>query len=1058
MAQAVQIQITVDGSQAQQALGQIDNALSSVGIKGQSSFKQAGDAAKTAGGHFTTSLDAVRLLSQEFGFRLPRAIESMLARVPQVTSALSGMLGVMASIAAAEVFVRVAQGVYKAYNEYISLNAQADKFYETLKKTQEQDVVNTRSIETTQMRSGMAQRGARVSQGAAQVFHGSALGDFVQGNIAGALADLAISHSLAGDAVKSESDLIKLGKVDLDQTHQRALAQIELNHAMDSALGPRARAAAEARKKIQIDAENREFDRRQEQYYGNPSAANAGASDQQIKDAQARAAQTAQDIMLDRKERDERIAAHNEAVNAGLEGEAKYLAQRDEAIATIVRKYKDGEITMQTARSVTASLERKYDNERTLRLERLIDESNQIAAQAANAGLHGAGLIQSQLQEQLAGIDKRQRVFSGGDALSPAAQAAFDKERTAAHTVATQKLTELEDNFADHVRSLTDGRVSASLNAYQKIDSEAQKQVSDLQKLYDDDFKNAQLSDAQKLQAERNLQAGISAIDSAANAQKQQLDARNREEDMRFDQEAAAAERRVKEDGINGWVASYRNALVEIQADEQQRLQKLQDDVTKEGLTWPEAEKRRSDIIRTTNAQIADANLQMQHQIANTLQEAFTNPVEFIKSRMERMFFEIIAAWIMRMNMFKGLFGQTMGSLQPGGSGASAGSGLGGILGAAGSLMPGMSGTRGIVNGSPSAASIYAPAGSGGSSAASTISNISSTASTIGGLIPGASSSSASWDPLLKNAQDVTGTAGAASTSLASRANFAVGAAGVGLGGYTGFQSTLDAFKSGDPLKGAMGDASAGATIGMMAGPVGALVGAAIGAGVGATAGLVGMVGGESRKLGARDYYEKNVFPQLEQSMTMTNADFQSAMSSVGNTATQAMAYMQLHFGRDAADWVQSNYMQKEVTRVLQSIEDKAGGGRQYLMRSASQYHSGGVISGFGDLATSGNEGFIHAMLNETVMNPSASALHGNVLSAMNGGAGVSDVAAMYLAQARPSVSMPSASSGGDTHHWTVNALDASSFSRFLRDGGAQQIVKHVNRYASQYAGDGING
>jgi hypothetical protein len=285
-----------------------------------------------------------------------------------------------------------------------------------------------------------------------------------------------------------------------------------------------------------------------------------------------------------------------------------------------------------------------------------------------------------------------------------------------------------------------------------------------------------------------------------------------------------------------------------------------------------------------------------------------------------------------------------------------------------------------------------------------------------------------------------------------------LGIAGVvGTAGYTAEQSTVKAFDNGDPLSGAVGDASAGAAIGSLFGPEGTLIGAGIGAGVGAAAGLVGLVAGEGGNLAARSYYEQSVLPTLESDMSNPNGDFQSADSSVGTTSSQALAYMTQKWGKSAADWVNVNYMQKEVNAVLQRINDVAAGGHQYTTLSASQFHTGGTISGFGSLGTSSNEGFIHAMLNETVMNTQASTAHGPVLSAMNSGASASDVASMYLAGANPSGGTAPAAAG-DTHNWSVNALDAKSFSSFLKSGGAQLIVKHTNTYASEYAGDGISG
>ena len=216
------------------------------------------------------------------------------------------------------------------------------------------------------------------------------------------------------------------------------------------------------------------------------------------------------------------------------------------------------------------------------------------------------------------------------------------------------------------------------------------------------------------------------------------------------------------------------------------------------------------------------------------------------------------------------------------------------------------------------------------------------------------------------------------------------------------------------------------------------------------------MAMGEAGNLGARGYYQQSVLPTLEADMNTSGGDYQSAAADVGKTASDAMAYMSGHFGTLSAQWVNANYMQKEATLVLQRIEDSAKGGRQYTTLSASQFHTGGTISGFGSLGTSGNEGFVHAMLNETVMNTQASGTHGPALSAMNSGASAGDIASMYLAGAKPS-GAASSPSGGDTH-FHIHTLDTKTMDSWLKNGGARQITKHQNTYAGQYAGDGISG
>lgn len=1090
MASVVSIKIVVDNGQALPSIDQLNQGLASVGVKGTASFAQASAGADRMKGHVSTGLDSVRLLSQEFGLRLPRAIEAMLSRMPAVTTALSGLLGVMAGIVALQVFVHLAEEAHRLYTEYISLTAIQEKYLDGLDKARIADIGNTHSLETTKQRLALeTQIAAQLHEQARTIFTPATL--FHAGT--GTQADRLRAHDLEKKATEAdEARNVLARKLAVDDTHAAAMAQIELNHASDGELVGRQKVNAEMQKKIQLNAEERRNSIAQDRQFGNVTNPNSGAAEQQNKDAQARMEAAAQNTIAGRESALAIMKARDAATQAGLSGEDLYRQKMLDDIKEITRQLENQGKAAEIPASVR-TINEKYFADAS---ERFVKAQNEgaLAIQKANAsGLKGGARISAEHDISV----------NEANTKDPATASQL---RLAAGVEEIQKQQELQDSFADHVKALEDSRLEASLNAFEKINGGAQKEMDALAKLYEDDTKNAQLTDAQKQQSASNLQAGITAITGAAQQQRQELAERNAADDLQYAQQAAEAERRVRANGITGWITSYKDGIVEIQAQEAARLAKLQEDVTKEGLTQQEALQRQQDITREANANIAEQNQQMQEKIAGDLQSAFTNPVDFIKSQMEKMFFEIIAGWIMKMNIFKNLFGQTMGSLAPGApTGAT---GAGGFTGTIAQAIPGM---RGIVNGSPSVSSIYGPASTsaGGASSSSgsaprlipaaatyttgggfgaggfgnALGNIHSAASTLG-QIPGfrglTNASSLSSIPgtrgivngTVTNGDNDLFTAGISDAQAQAAINSGtigtqpggglqqgLGIAGtVGTAGYSAEQTTVKAFESGNALQGALGDAASGAAIGSVIAPgIGTAIGAGIGAAVGASAGLLGMVTGEGGNLAARDYYEKNVLPTLESLMTSTG-DYQTDVSNVGKTAGDAVAYMQDHFGRSAAHWVENNYLDKEAAKVLKRIEDTAAGGRQYIGKSAVQFHTGGTIAGFGDLATSSNEGFIHAMLNETVMNPAASMTHAPYLSAMQSGASHADIAAMYLAGAKPS-SSSSSPSGGDTHHhWNVNALDAKSFDGFLKNGGARQITKHTNNYNSQYAGDGISG
>jgi len=1124
MASVVSIKIVLDNAQALPEIDKINEGLASIGVKGTASFNKAGAAATRMGGHVSTGLDSVRLLSQEFGFRLPRAIEAMLARIPAVTNALGSLLGVMAGIAAAQVFLHVAEEVYKAWNEYVSLNAQADKFYETLKKTAQEDVVNTRSIETTHRRLDQATSTATNSARAAQTFHSGGFSELLQGNMAGGIADLVGAHGMSTDAVTGQSDMIKLGKVQLDQTHQQALAQIELNHGKDAELVGQQKINAELAKKTQIAAEDRSFDRKQEMYYGNPSPGNAGAAEEQMKVQTAQAEAQAQTDVAGREGALAIMKAQDAAAQARLSGEDLYFRKAQDDQRELARELaNNGKAAEIPAR--VQEINEKYFADMSERFVKMQNEGA-LAIQKANASaLTGAARINAEHD------------ISVGEANTKDPEIAAQLREAAANEQ-NQKLLELQQQFSERMGTIEESRTDATLNGYARIDAAAQKEIDRVNEDFTKSFGGGDPSSASTVAAEKEKQTAITTIQNDANTQRLELTTRNNDETLRYDQQAAEAQKRVRENGVNGWVASYKDGMAEIQAKDAEQTAKLKQELDTRQIDQATYDRRKVDVDSEANAEISEQNQQMQQKIAGDLQAAFTHPVDFIKQQMEKMFFDIVAGWIVHLNAFQSLFGQSMGSLQPGQPTGATGHG-----GFASTIAQAIPGARGIVNGHPNTSSIYESAGSssttnagggynGGSGTASSaaaiasgggsshggggfgvgaalgdLNSVSGTLSAVtnaggfGGASPantssltGAQASQADNTSFGDNGEDggfagsLTGdsdsmtmarqagangtddSVGTAASQQVQGSNAAAAGAGgnslakglgllgvVGTAGYSAEQSTVKAFDTADPLSGAIGDASAGAQIGSLFGPEGTLIGAGVGAAVGASAGLLGMAMGEGTNLGARSYYEKSVLPTLEGDMTNPGGDYQSAVSDVGKTASDAMAYMSTHFGAPAARWVNANYMQKETAAVLTRIEDTAKAGRQYTTRSAAQFHTGGTIHDFGSFGTSSNEGFIHAMLGETVMNTQASNTHGAALNAMQGGATTSDIASMYLAGSKPTSS--GGQSGGDTHHhWDVNTMDAKSFERFLKDGAARQITKHVNTYASQYAGDGISG
>lgn len=113
---------------------------------------KAGQVSGQMQGHMATSLDGVRLLSQEFGLKLPRALEAMISRMPALSKAISGVLGGLAGLAIGEVGFRVGKEVYDLYRNWLSVDGAVERYEESLKKAADAGLTQFDSLETAKLR------------------------------------------------------------------------------------------------------------------------------------------------------------------------------------------------------------------------------------------------------------------------------------------------------------------------------------------------------------------------------------------------------------------------------------------------------------------------------------------------------------------------------------------------------------------------------------------------------------------------------------------------------------------------------------------------------------------------------------------------------------------------------------------------------------------------------------------------------------------------------------------------------------------------------------------
>ena len=1069
---AAAITISVIDANSAATVQEINQELTSMGEAGLAGGAAAAEGLDQVGTHALTSLDNVRLLRDDLGIRIPRAMEKAIAS----SSLLSGAIGALGSgfiaLGAVEIIGRMATSIYDLYEKWIDVEAAADEYTKTVKKNQDADFINVRSIEDAKLRIDEATSAMTNAREAAQALHSAGVAEIFSGDVAGGAGMLAAAHSAAASSVKSGEQANALDPKQIELQHQLNLEQIEANHATDGALQGQAKITAELQKQLAIHAEDQKYTRLQDRLQGNLTSPDSGQALQDAKDREARGKAAADEIELARTTNEEIIKLHNEAVNSELQGSALYTAQEQQAIDELIRKGRERGLSDQQIAQETAAVKEKFDNEEAVRLNKLWTESQQQLRTAQTAGLTGVAKIQADQ------YDRMQQINTNPE--SSENPAAAENLRVAANLKADQEITAAQQQFNERMNELSDSSGNYMISGYAKISAEARKHIDELEKLFREYYGQLAADDPLRVAAEAQVQAQITQIDSQADRERQQLHQKTMNDLTKEEQLAAR-------DLMPPWQAAQQN-IVDQYND---RVKKAQDALNQELASNKLTATQLQQVWREYFADVEAAGaveaaalekqaMETRDKMASSLSELFKNPASTIEKDAEDLMMKILANWLMQSNVFKGQFGgilnfllggsadlPTTGSLhdQLGavfGSRGSAGGSMS-TLSSAGTTLNTAGGTLSTAaNAQLAAASALQSAstqlsmgsGSGGPGGLEGLFNLgdggsdssSIPAGGIGfGFTPGLSSGGSG----LGNLEEADPTAGQGTSALTSSAgtlggggNKYLGAAGAAITGGIGL---YNAYENSDPLGGALSGAMSGAAIGSMFGPEGTVIGALVGGVAGLVAGLFGDKGAGK----AKDYDKNTVQPELQKDMEDYDAgrtgynqvakDFNDLMTSAQSQTAS--------WGSGARSWY-DNHIKPEISAALTSLNQQEADGRGQITMSAAEYHTGGWIGDFGNFRTSDNEGFIHAMEGEFMVHPAAAAANAPLLQAINSGSRFSS----YAGGGRMT---PAGSNGGAQVSLTVQALDAQSVKQWMQRGGARTIIAGINQGQKQYAGVG---
>jgi hypothetical protein len=901
-----------------------------------------------------------------------------------------------------------------------------------------------------------------------------------------------MARSFSGASVKGAGQSQEISPEQQSLLHQQRMADIEAEHAGDSQLGKQAKITAEYQKQLEIDKEKQKYTAIEDRERGNPGPSNAGATLQASEDLAAKNKAHAEEIELQRQETDQIIQMQNEAVNAGLEGNALRARQEQEQIDAITRKFLEGEISKRAESAETSAIQRKFGAEALKLQEQLDEQTRHMADEAAQSGLKGIPLLNAQLQTQLDAIDAAERKAVGAGGIeTPQQTSDFASQRTSAHQSSNQKILESQEQFNERIRALTDSADDAQLEGYARIEVEESKHL----KALSDDFEHQYSTDG-------SLWAGYQ-------QKKIQIELDSDREMAQLHQKAMDQIAKEEEQTARLSLAPWQQTALKIQDEwqdkvraiteaEDQQLAHVKQNSEAAVMVEQEGNEKRTAAYQLMNAQMQQADEETRDKLASGLKSMFSNPAQFFENRAMDTAYQMMANQMLGAfksnsstgGMLQYLFGmgpQMSTSTNPLTDIESAfGMGGHGAGGTTQTVNPSMisfqNGSTTLLTGSQalltaattlqSAAGTMAASGGMGSMGGGGFGMSGSTggasASGMAGAMPGAESPDLSGTLLsdgnfinagaMPDTQnpDLSGTLNAdgsfTSAGAGSSSKYLGAAMGMAGGSLMAGSSIYSAYENSNPTAGAVGGAmggmEAGAALGSIVPGLGTVVGGAIGAVVGGVTGLLAGIFGDQGKGQAESLDVGTIQPTLLKDMQDYEAGRSgySSLSSELNSLLISSKNSTASMGSGARSYYGST-IAPEINAALSSLQKQEIGGRSQVTLTAGQYHTGGLVDDFGDLATSDTEGFIHAMRNEFVVQPSMAQAHAPLLNAIQS----NNVS--YGSSVQPR--MPAISGSGAPVTLTVQALDSKSVAAWAKGGGGLALMSALNQAQRQYSGVG---
>jgi hypothetical protein len=649
---AVQISINVTDQNSAATVGKVTQNLNQMGMAGARAGQQVAQGMEQASGHVLTSLDNVRLLRQELGVHVPRAMEMLIAKNATLMKGISMLGPLMAGAGFAGIGVAVLDmavtKVGDLYRKWLDVNGTIQRYNQQAAEAAQKKFDENRSL--AQVNDDLRTANNLIDQlnqkkAKSQDWHDIILGPLMALGGEGRSGVPDVFGQVKGHFGVGDANTLNAahGASDVDaaaaeqKRHEAALQRIR-NQAVEEEAGLSSMKRAARERGASYAEEDENIQNRintQKQLAGVSERAGLkqgqpgyvpepGAHDF---DEEKQAAYATADAKYNAARRENAVATQNElrrlqeeADEASMKGYQLLENQRKAADADFVREHG-------TSAAALSAIDRKYYAEEKKQAQSAAEDLRKMREETQLGGMTGVAKIQQQGRNRVAdfeatdhpGMDPGQRLAMIHEMVQQTSQAVAGEQKA----------------FADHVNQIMQESTDRTVSGFARIHAEAQREIEALR-----------TEAGTNRGSPTDLARGEAGIHAGETAQVADLQRKNTEETEQL--EAAA---RAK------YLSAEKQQTAAIQTEYQERLEKFKEELGQQEISEDDYNRRVVAAAQLRDAQLVDSARQAREKMAGEFTSLFNgldHPLKELQEMGNKVAGQAAAALMQRVQNSRG--------------------------------------------------------------------------------------------------------------------------------------------------------------------------------------------------------------------------------------------------------------------------------------------------------------------------------------------------------------------------------------------------------------------